>query len=317
MTGNKLIIGSRGSKLALWQAEHICQRLSEKWRGLHIEIKIIKTLGDKVLDVALSKVGGKGLFTKELETAILAGEIDIAVHSLKDLPTVVPDGLVLGAVTERQWWEDVLVSRDGVTLDRLPAGARVGTSSLRRRVQLEHLRPDLEFADLRGNVDTRLARLDRGDYGAIVLARAGLTRLGLETRITQVLGTEIMIPAAGQGALAIQWREGDSRIAGWLEFLSDPGTTAEVTAEREFLHEMGGGCQAPIGAKASLGEDGLITVEGFLADLSGQRFMRDSIKDCPQNNPGRNLARRMLSSGGKAIVDDILAAGGVEKQENE
>lgn len=317
MTGNRLIIGSRGSKLALWQAGYIRQRLGERWPELGVEIRIIKTLGDKVLDVALSRVGGKGLFTKELENAMLSSEIDIAVHSLKDLPTVVPQGLVLGAVTTRQWWEDVLVSRDGATLDSLPSGARVGTSSLRRRVQLHHRRPDLDYADLRGNVDTRLARLDRGEYGAIVLARAGLNRLGLEARITQVLGTEIMIPAAGQGALAIQWRVDDSRTARALEFLSDPCTTAEVTAEREFLHELGGGCQVPIGAKASLGEDGIITMEGFLADLSGRRFMRDSIEDSLLNNPGRNLARRMLSSGGQAIVNDILASGGAEKGEKE
>jgi len=317
MSDKRLIIGSRGSKLALWQAEHVKARVEAQHPRISAEIKIIKTLGDKVLDVALSKVGGKGLFTKELESAILAGEVDCAVHSLKDMPTVVPEGLVLGAITERECWEDALLSRAGLPLEALPAGARVGTSSLRRRVQLERLRPDLEFADLRGNVDTRLARLERGDYDAIVLARAGLTRLGLAGKITQVLGLEIMVPAAGQGALAIQWRSADSCTAGLLSFLADPATTVEVTAEREFLHTLGGGCQVPIGAKAHLEPDGHITLVGLLSDLDGKRLMRDSLTAPAASNPGLSLARRLLSTGGQAIVDEILASGGVEPEERE
>ncbi|MCE5271876.1 hydroxymethylbilane synthase [bacterium] len=315
MSESRLIIGSRGSKLALWQAGHVKARVEARHPGVSVEIRIIKTLGDKVLDVALSKVGGKGLFTKELESAILEGTVDCAVHSLKDMPTVIPEGLILGAITERECWEDALVSRAGLALEALPAGARLGTSSLRRRVQLERLRPDLEFADLRGNVDTRLARLDRGDYDAIVLARAGLTRLGLAGRITQVLGLDRMVPAAGQGALALQWRAGDSRTWGLLSFLADWSTTAEVSAERRFLHALGGGCQVPIGAKASLTADGQITLVGLLSDLGGKRLMRDTITAPAGSDPGLSLARRLLSLGGQAIVDEILAAGGVEPEE--
>ena len=308
MDGNKLKIGSRGSQLALWQANHIKDRLTGQYPGLAVELKIIKTLGDKVQDVALAKVGGKGLFTKEIEEAILAGKVDLAVHSLKDLPTELPSGLIAGIITRRTHGSDALISRDNVPLKLLPAGSRVGTSSLRRKVQLRDLRPDLHFLDLRGNVDTRLKKLDRGEYEAIVLAQAGLVRLGLESRITELFTPRQMVPAAGQGALALEYREGDSRTAELLRFLQDPDTALEVEAERDFLHELGGGCQVPIGVRAVLKEDGRLELEAMISDLHGTHLMRDSLTGHPGKKPGKILAGRMLEAGGRAILEEILGA---------
>jgi len=308
VAGTKLIIGSRGSQLALWQANHIKDSLLRQHSNLAVEIKIIKTLGDKVQDVPLAKVGGKGLFTKEIEEAILAGKVDLAVHSLKDLPTELPAGLVADIITRRSHGADALISRDNVPLKRLPAGSRVGTSSLRRKVQLRDLRPDLHFLDLRGNVDTRLKKLDRGEYEAIVLAQAGLVRLGLEGRITELFTPRQMVPAAGQGALALEYREGDSRTAELLRFLQDPDTALEVEAERDFLHELGGGCQVPIGVRAVLKEDGRLELEAMISDLHGTRLMRDSLTNHPDKKPGKILAGRMLEAGGRAILEEILGA---------
>jgi len=306
---NRLIIGTRGSKLALWQTNHIKEKLESRHRRLSVEIKIIKTKGDRIQDVALAKIGGKGLFIKEIEEAMLAGVIHLAVHSLKDLPTDLPAGLVADIIPKRTHGADVLVSRQGSKFTDLPPGARVGTGSLRRKVQLRALRPELEYLDLRGNVDTRLAKLDRGDYEAIILSEAGLIRLGLSQHITEVFSPDVLTPAAGQGALAIEYRQDDSTARESLIFLADRKTTAEVEAERDFLHTLGGGCQVPVGAQAEFQDNGKLSLTGMISDLSGRRLLRDQIEDYPEKRPGRELAEKMLAAGGKRILEEIYGIG--------
>jgi len=302
---SRLVIGSRGSKLALWQANHIKARLTQRHFELEVALEIIRTTGDKITDVALSRVGGKGLFTKEIEEALLDRRVDIAVHSLKDLPTALPDGLIADVITERRHGADALVSRRGLKLDDLPGGARLGTGSLRRKVQIAALRPDLVFLDLRGNVDTRLAKLERGEYDAVVLAQAGLVRLGLEGRITELLDPDQVVPAAGQGALAVEYRQGDDNTSALVSFLTDPKTKTEVAAEREFLHELEGGCQVPIGARGQLQADGTLRLTGMIADLEGRRLVRDTLTAAPADRPGTTLAERLLAAGGREILAEI------------
>jgi hydroxymethylbilane synthase len=245
-----LRIGSRGSQLALWQANHISALL--RARGHNVEIEIIHTTGDKITDVALAKVGTKGMFTKEIEEALAAGRVDLAVHSLKDLPTELPQGFEIAAITERQDPRDAFCSRNYANIGDLPQGARVGTSSLRRQAQLKAIRADLHIHPLRGNVDTRLRKLEQGDYDAIILASAGLKRLGKTELIQQVLPAEIMCPAAGQGALGIEIRAGDAATRRMLAFLNDSAASAATTCERALLNRLGGGCQVPIGAFAEV-----------------------------------------------------------------
>ena len=305
MAANKLIIGSRGSKLALWQANHIADRLRGQHPGLEVDIRIIKTKGDKILDVSLSKVGGKGLFTKELEEALLSGEVDLAVHSLKDLPTDLPGGLAAGVITRREHGLDALLCRDSQGLVSLEAGAVVGTSSLRRKVQLAALRPDLSFKDLRGNVDTRIRKLEDGEYDAIVLAQAGLMRLGLEGKISELIDPESVVPAAGQGALALEYRQNDEDTLGKISFLDHEKTHHEVEAERQFLGRLGGGCQVPIGARAELRPDGSLLLTGMVSDLEGDTLLKDSIVGTPGSSIGGQLADRMLDAGARGIVDEI------------
>src|SRR6266446_9311311 len=242
----KLRIGSRGSQLALWQANHISALL--RARGHEVEIEIIHTTGDKITDVALAMVGTKGMFTKEIEEALAAGRVDLAVHSLKDLPTELPPGFEIAAITKREDPRDALCSRFYSKVEDLPQGARVGTSSLRRQAQLKAIRPDLEIYPLRGNVDTRLRKLESGDYDAIILAAAGLNRLGKAQLVRQVIPAEVMTPAAGQGALAIEIRNGDAATRAAVAFLDDAATRATTTCERALLSKLGGGCQVPIGA---------------------------------------------------------------------
>ena len=306
MAPDKLIIGSRGSKLALWQTNYVRSFLLERHAGLEVEVRIIKTRGDKVLDVALSKVGGKGLFTKELEEAIISRKVDLAVHSMNDLPTELPQGLMAGVVTRRTPGGDVLVSRRGRSFKDLPAGSRVGTSSLRRKVQLRALRPDLEYTDLRGNVDTRLNKLDSGAYDAIVLAEAGLVRLELADRISELFSPETVTPAAGQGALGLEYRTGDSTTEELVSFLADKKTTLEVQEERRFLRTLGGGCQVPIGAWAESLPGGNLRVQGMIADLEGNRLIRETLIGPPEAEPGRILAERMLAAGGSELLEEIL-----------
>jgi hydroxymethylbilane synthase len=244
----RLRIGSRGSQLALWQAHHIGALLRE--RGHEVELEIIKTTGDKITDVPLAKVGTKGMFTKEIEEALAEGRIDLAVHSLKDLPTELSPGFEIAAVTKRENPRDVFCSCKFKSIDDLPQGARVGTSSLRRQAQLKAVRPDLNIHPLRGNVDTRLRKLEAGEYDAVILAAAGLNRLGKTELVRQVIPVEVMCPAAGQGALGIEIRAGDSLTRQHLAFLDDAAARATTTCERALLNKLGGGCQVPIGASA-------------------------------------------------------------------
>ncbi len=254
--------GTRGSRLALWQTDLVASRLRQAWPGLQVERVLITTLGDRVSDVPLPRIGDKGIFTRELEDALRAGTIDLAVHSLKDLPTELPPGLVIAAILERADPRDALVGPSPVTIDTLRAGARVGTSSLRRRAQLLARRPDLDVRDLRGNVPTRVDKVLAGDLDAAVLALAGLTRLGLSDHVVEVFGTDVMLPAPGQGALAVEIRADDQRTAAWVAPLDDRDTRLATTAERTMLAQLEGGCQAPIGALATFADVGILRLEG-------------------------------------------------------
>lgn len=289
----KLIIGSRGSQLALWQSRWVAGRLP-----VPSELLIIRTTGDKITDVPLAKVGTKGLFTKELEEALLDRRIDVAVHSLKDMPTELPEGLMLAAVPEREDARDAIV---GKTLDELEAGARVGTSSLRRAAQLKALRPDLLIENIRGNLDTRLRKLDEGLYDSIVLAAAGLRRLGWGDRITQILPVEVMCPAVGQGALAIETRNGSDEAAAVCATLTHVDTLRAVEAERALLNGLGGGCQVPIGAHARI-KDGRVHLRGLVARPDGSQVI------CLEADGDAGEAKAV----GVQLSRDLLAAGASE-----
>src|SRR5579863_5181406 len=268
-----LRIGSRGSQLALWQAHYIQDLLREQ--GHTVELEIIKTTGDKILDVALAKVGTKGMFTKEIEEALAEGRVDLAVHSLKDLPTELSAGFEIAAITTRENPRDVFCSTKFESFQELPQRARVGTSSLRRQAQLKAVRPDLDIHPLRGNVDTRLRKLEQGEYAAIILASAGLKRLGKTELIKHIIPAEIMCPAAGQGALGIEIRLGDAATRQHLEFLNDANARATTTCERALLNRLGGGCQVPIGAFAE-NTNGRLHLESIVADPDGSQILRDS-----------------------------------------
>jgi hydroxymethylbilane synthase len=297
-----LRIGSRGSQLALWQANHISALLRE--RGHEVEIEIIKTTGDKITDVALAKVGTKGMFTKEIEDALAAGRVDLAVHSLKDLPTEVPPDFEIAAITQRENPRDVLVSKKHASIKELPQRARFGTSSLRRQAQLKALRPDLEIHPLRGNVDTRLRKLEAGDYEAIILAAAGVNRLGLTALVKQIIPAEIMCPAAGQGALGIEIRNGDEGIRQHLSFLDDIAARQTTTAERALLNRLGGGCQVPIGAFAELREK-QIHLEGVVAHPDGSLVLRESRDGNDPERLGNEVGETLLSRGGDSILQQV------------
>ncbi len=302
----RLRIGSRGSQLALWQAHHISALLRE--RGHEVELQIIKTTGDKIIDVALAKVGTKGMFTKEIEEALAAGRIDLAVHSLKDLPTAVPLGFEIPAITTRENARDVLCSRKYASIDQLPRGARVGTSSLRRQAQLKALRSDLEIYPLRGNVDTRLRKLEAGEYDAVILAAAGLNRLGKTEWVKQILPAEVMCPAAGQGALGIEIRAGDSVTRQYLGFLDDPAARATTTCERALLNKLGGGCQVPIGAFAEV-RDGRLHLEAIVAHPDGSRVLRESREGVDPVQLGESVADTLLRRGGDTILEAVYGQG--------
>ena len=302
-----LVIGTRGSKLALWQANYIAHCLTERYPNMTVTLQHMVTTGDKILDVPLAKIGGKGLFTKELEIAMLQGDIDLAVHSLKDMPTELPPGLTLAAVTEREDPWDALVSPRHGTVDNLPKGARIGTSSLRRKAQLLSYRPDLIISDLRGNLDTRLRKLETEGLDAIVLAQAGLKRLGWDNLITQVLPKDISLPAVGQGALAIEARDDDDDVLALLDFLDNDDTRASVTAERAFLNELEGGCQVPIGVYGYRHGDE-VCLEAAILSLDGCRSVRDTLCGAPTSAAamGRTLARRMYENGGRQILAELF-----------
>ncbi len=305
-----LILGTRGSRLALWQANHI-KTLLERAHAVEVRLETIRTTGDKITDVPLAQVGGtKALFTKEIEEALLARRIDLAVHSLKDLPVELPAGLIIGAIPAREDARDALISRYGQPLAALPAGARVGTSSLRRQLQLRLLRKDLAIESLRGNLDTRLRKLDEGQYDAIVVALAGLKRLGWTDRATQILSTEEMVPAIGQGALAIEIRADADELSDALESLRDPEAQSCVQAERAFLRRLGGGCQVPLAAHATVKQERLRLV-GVVVSLDAARGVRGA-DEGPEGDAeaiGVRLAERLLNDGAREILAAIAEAG--------
>src|SRR5271156_444378 len=337
----KLRIGSRGSQLALWQANHISALL--RARGHEVEIEIIHTTGDKITDVPLAMVGtkgglGKGIFTKEIEEALAAGHVDLAVHSLKDLPTGLPSGFEITAITERQDPRAAFCSQFYSEIEELPQGARVGTSSLRRQSQLKAIRPDLDIPPLRGNVDTRLRKLEQGEYDAIILAAAGLKRLGKTELIRQIFPAELMCPAAGQGALGIEIRDGDAATRQHLEFLNDPAARAATSCERALLNRLGGGCQVPIGAFAEVREYRNRGVEGnregqdlsrantmpqkepasatfrlhlesIVADPDGSKVLRDSRDGHDPEALGNDAGAALLARGGDEILAAVYARG--------
>jgi len=310
LTKQRFIIGTRQSILALWQSNFIAERLRERYPDCDVELKKIVTKGDKVLDVPLAKIGGKGLFTKEIEQELLDGSIDLAVHSLKDMPTVLPGDLCLTAITKRAKVGDAFVSNKYKSFSTLPSGAIVGTSSLRRKAQLLAARPDLDIRDLRGNVDTRLRKLDDGMYDAIVLAVSGLERLGHADRVAQYLPHELCMPAVGQGALAIECREDRAELRRQLDFLNDRPTLVCTTAERAYLGLLEGGCQVPIGVHATLGGVGgsRIRIDAIIASLDGKTVLHDTIGGSSEEAAklGRQLGERMLLHGGREILDSIL-----------
>lgn len=304
-----LTIATRESQLALWQAYHIRDRLLALYPGLRVELLGITTQGDRILDTPLARIGGKGLFIKELEQAMAEGRADLAVHSLKDVPMELPPGFRLAAITAREDPRDAFVSNQYARLAELPAGARVGTSSLRRQAQLRARFPHLVIDTLRGNVNTRLRKLDEGEYAAILLAVAGLKRLGLDGRITAILPPEESLPAVGQGALGIEVCDDRPELIDLLAPLADPVTTACVTAERAFSRRLQGGCQAPIGGYAEMIDDRL-RLRGFVADLSGQRMLRAEgmAKSSAAETLGEAVADDLLRQGADRLLAELLAA---------
>jgi len=298
----QLRIGSRGSQLALWQANHIAALLRERGHG--VEIEIIRTTGDKITDVALAQVGAKGMFTKEIEEALAENRVDLAVHSLKDLPTESAPGFDIAAITQRQDPRDAFCSRRYESIDHLPDGARVGTSSMRRHAQLKALRPDLEIHPLRGNVDTRLRKLEAGEYDAVILAAAGLHRLGMTDLIRQIIPADLMCPAAGQGALGIEIRTGDTMTAQHLEFLDDLAARAATTCERALLTKLGGGCQVPIGALAEM-HDGELHLDAIVARPDGTRILRESGDGFDPVHLGENVGETLLERGADEILEEV------------
>ena len=306
MSPEHLTIATRKSKLALTQTEWVRGRILATHPEMEVDVLRIRTTGDKVLDKPLAKIGGKGLFVKEIEEALLDGRADLAVHSMKDMPADVPAGLVIGAVPERENPGDALISRGGRHLDAIPEGARIGTSSLRRGAQLLARRPDLHIVPMRGNVDTRLRKLEAGEVDAIILAAAGLSRLGLSDRITQVLPADLMLPAIGQGALAIEIRDGDAATSEAIRVINDAETEITVSAERAFLGTIGGGCEVPVAAAAHLDGE-RITLRGFVGSVDGHRsiYREGAGEQQDAEALGRAIAREILEAGGEAILAEI------------
>ncbi|MBP1683822.1 MAG: hemC [Ignavibacteriaceae bacterium] len=303
----KIIIGSRGSELALWQANFVKKELEKRNKNVSVEIRIIKTKGDKILDVALSKIGDRSLFTKELEVELLNKKIDLAVHSLKDLQTKIPKGLKLSAVTKRHNVQDVLISRKkGTTIFNLPENATVATGSLRRRSQLLHLRPDLNIVELRGNVPSRIKKFLESDWDAIILARAGVERLNLSKHISSIIKTDVMLPAVGQGALGIETRADNKIVNDIVKSIHHEETYKAVLAERALLKTLEGGCQVPIGALAKVMSNGL-HIDALVGSLDGSLTFRKKIRGS-KNDPekvGNKLANDLLRAGAKTILKEI------------
>jgi len=311
MKNRKIVIGTRGSKLALWQAEWVKAELQRLHPGIEVRLNKIKTTGDKILDVPLAKVGGKGLFVKEIEEALLRGEADIAVHSMKDVPTEFPEGLHLAVICKREDPRDAFIAQIRNQQSKinnfgsLHEGAVIGTSSLRRSCQLLHIRPDLKIAQLRGNLGTRIQKLDEGQFDAIILAAAGVKRLGWADRITEILSPEMSLPAIGQGAIGIECRI-DSEINDLIASLNDSETSICVRAERAFLGRLEGGCQVPIAAYARI-ESQVLAMEGLVGNLAGDIIIKEHMEGLPADadSIGLALAEKLLSRGAKKILDEV------------
>jgi len=299
-------IGTRGSKLALWQANWVKSVLEEKFPPYTVELIIIKTRGDKILDVPLAKVGGKGLFVKEIEHALLTRHIDIAVHSMKDMPAEIPDGLCIGAVPERENPSDVFISRSGLGFDEIDSGSIIGTSSLRRGAQLRHARPDMVIQPLRGNLDTRLKKLHTENLGAIVLAAAGVKRLDLEHKITEYLSPDIILPAIGQGALCIETRSDDPIVGPLVELLDHAPTRTVVKGERAFLNRLEGGCQVPIAGHGKISQNQFI-LTGLVAEVDGSRLIKAENSGPMDSSEaiGIDLAEELLAKGADKILKKL------------
>lgn len=299
----EIIVGSRDSALAMWQTNWVVDTLQKLNPDYTFRIVSMKTQGDKILDVALAKIGDKGLFTKELEVAMLNGEIDLAVHSMKDLPTALPEGLTIGAMCERVDPRDVVISRNELPLAQLPQGALIGTSSLRRCAQLLNYRPDLQLEPLRGNLNTRMAKLERNNLDAIILAAAGVERLGWGDRITERLSIDVCLPAVGQGSIGIEIREGDQEVLKVVQTINHAPSRAAITAERALLRKLEGGCQIPIGALGTVEGDQL-TLKGVVAGLDGQEVIRDQISGSVNEASalGEKLAEKLVEMGADRIL---------------
>lgn len=303
----KLIIGSRGSDLALWQSKFVKREIEKANKNISVEIVIVKTKGDKIQDVALSKIGDKGLFTKELEVKLLNGEIDLAVHSLKDMQTVIPEGLVLAAITERHPPEDVLIARKkGITIKTLPENAIVGTGSLRRRSQLKNLRPDITIEELRGNVPTRIQKFIDSKWDAIILARAGVERLKLKKHISSVIGIDTFLPAVGQGALTIQTKNDNEKAINAVHKIHHEETALAVRAERSLLRKLEGGCQIPIGAFGEVKPTGLY-LEAYVGSVDGKQHFRMKMRGSKKDPEalGMKLAEKLIDAGADIILKEI------------
>jgi hydroxymethylbilane synthase len=308
---DELRIGTRGSALALYQANWVREQLGLAHPRLSVTLVTIKTTGDRIQDAPLAQIGGKGLFVKEIEEALIDRRVDLAVHSIKDVPTDFPEGLHLAAITRREDPRDVFISKDGTSLADLPRGARIGTSSLRRQAQLLHLRPDFEMVPLRGNLDTRLRKLETLDLNGIVLAFAGVKRLGLSERITEILPAELSLPAIGQGALGIETRRGDPAVEETVRFLNDPVSAIAVSGERAFLRRLEGGCQVPIAAYGEVHGDRL-RLEGLVGAVDGKRLIRNRIEGpaSEAERLGIELAETLLRSGAEEILRQVYGGEG-------
>jgi hydroxymethylbilane synthase len=315
MRNEILRIGSRGSDLALWQAKWVQHALKEMFPDLAVEIQIIKTKGDRILDSPLSQIGDKGLFTREIESALLQNEIDLAVHSLKDLPTQLPEGLTLGAICEREDVRDVFIPHPTNAVRELlaqPIGSKIATGSLRRRCQLLNLRPDFHIIDVRGNLNTRVKKLEQSDWAGMILARAGVVRLGWERLIGETLDATIMLPAVGQGALGIEIREGDEKVAALVSRLHHSATAHIAKAERALLHRLEGGCQVPIGTfgRTENGNPDFILLDAIVGSIDGRNIVRGSIKGPSVDAEliGRRLAEQLIADGADEILRQIRSA---------
>jgi len=306
MHPNKITIGTRGSQLALYQAYKVKSEIEKISPYIQIEVKIIKTKGDKILDVALSKIGDKGLFTKELEVALLNKEIDFAVHSLKDLPTELPKEFCIGAVLERADFRDALVSKNNVKLKDLTPEHTIATSSLRRVAGLKKINPDFKIVDIRGNVNTRLQKMEDGYCDAMIMAAAGLKRLELDHYITEILEPSEFIPAVAQGAIAIESLSDDDKINNFLKLINHQDTLNQVTAERSFMKSLMGGCQVPVGSYSKL-ENNIITITGFVSSLDGMQYLKETITDSVDNAEqlGKDLAQQLINQGANDILNNI------------